>query len=142
MEIKEQISLRFKGVDFPSIQLNSLRPFQESDENNISIDIQPKAFIPSDSPNTFKIIMNVEISAEDFFTLKITAVGSFELSHEDVTPEIRKTFINANSTAIMFPYVRAFVSTLTANIGNVTTPILLPTRFFKGDYIEEANSEQ
>ena len=59
MEIKEQISLRFKGVDFPSIQLNSLRPFQESDENNISIDIQPKAFIPSDSPNTFKIIMNV-----------------------------------------------------------------------------------
>lgn len=142
MEIKEQISLRFKGVDFPSIELNSLKPFKESEQDGIIVDIQPRAFIPSDSANKFKIIMNLEISAEDFFKLKITAVGSFELSSEDVLPEIRKTFINANSTAIMFPYIRSFVSTLTSNIGNVTTPILLPTRFFKGDYIEEANSEE
>lgn len=142
MEIKEQISLRFKGVDFPSIQLNSLKPYKETKEFPISVDINPKAFIPSDSPNTFKIIMDVVIEAEDFFVLKVTGVGSFELSQEDVTPDVRKTFINANSTAIMFPYMRAFIATVTANLGNVTTPILLPTRFFKGDYIEEANSEE
>ncbi|MBL7760410.1 MAG: protein-export chaperone SecB [Sediminibacterium sp.] len=142
MEIKEQISLRFKGISFPSVQLVSSKPYVENEENAIKIDIQPKAFIPSDSPNEFQIIMNVELSAEGYFNLKITGIGSFELSDENVTPEIRKSYINANSTAIVFPYVRAFIATLSANLGNVTTPILLPTRFFKGDYIEEENTEE
>ena len=142
MEIKEQISLRFKGVDFPSVQLSSSKPYKEDKDNPISVEINPRAFIPADSPNTFKIIMDVRIEAEDFFLLNVTGVGLFELSQLDVTPEIRKTFINANSTAIVFPYMRAFISSLTSSLGNVTTPILLPTRFFKGDYLEEANTEQ
>jgi preprotein translocase subunit SecB len=141
MEIKEQISLRFKGISFPSVQLASNKPYVETEGNNIKIDIQPKAFIPADSPNKFQIIMNVELSADDYFNLKVTGIGSFELSEENVTPEIRKSFINANSTAIVFPYIRAFIATLTSNLGNVTTPILLPTRFFKGDYLEEQNTE-
>lgn len=142
MEIKEQISLRFKGIDFPSVQLNSIKPYIEGGENKISVEIQPKAFIPSDNTNTFKIIMTVDISAEDCFNLKVTGVGNFEISKEDISPETRRSFINANSTAIVFPYIRAFISSLTCNLGNVTTPIILPTRFFKGDYIEEANTEQ
>ena len=138
MIVKEEFLSKLR----PSVQLNSLKAYKEDADNPISVDIKPKAFIPSDSPNTFKIIMDVEIKADDFFHLKVTGVGSFELSKEDVTADTRKTFINANSTAIMFPYMRAFIATLTANIGNVTTPILLPTRFFKGDYIEEANTEE
>ena len=142
MEIKEQISLRFKGVDFPQVQLNSFKPFIETENNKIAIDIKPKAFIPNDKQNVFNIIMEIDISAESFFSLKIVAVGHFELSKEEVSDEIRKSFINANSTAIMFPYVRSFISTLTSNIGNVTTPIILPTRFFKGDYLEEVQREE
>jgi preprotein translocase subunit SecB len=139
METGEQVTLRFKGVDFPSIQLNSKKPFKESENSNIKIDIQPRAFIPEDSTNLFKIIMDVELSSEDHFNLKLTAVGNFELSKENVSQEQIKSFINANSTAIMFPYVRAFISMLTSNTGNVTSAILLPTRFFKGDYLEEAS---
>ncbi len=42
----------------------------------------------------------------------------------------------------MFPYMRAFIAIVTANLENTTTPILLPTKFFKGDYIKEATTEQ
>ena len=142
MEIQEQISLRFKGVDFPEVILSSIKPYAENEENKIIIDIKPKAFIPNDKPNIFNIVMEIDISAESFFSLKIVGIGHFELSQEDVSAEIRKSFINANSTAIMFPYVRSFISTLTSNIGNVTTPIILPTRFFKGDYLEEVQKEE
>lgn len=142
MEIEEQIRLRFTGVDFPSVILNSIKPSTEIDTQNIKINIQPKVFIPSDSPNTFKIIMKVELEATDYFTLNVTGVGTFELSKEDVSDEVRRTFINANSTAIMFPYVRAFISTLTSNLGGVMSPILLPTRFFKGDYLEEVTTQK
>jgi preprotein translocase subunit SecB len=133
MEINEQIKLRFKGVDFPTIHLNSVKPFKESEEQKVKVDIRPKVFIPEGSQNLFKIIMEVECSAEGYFTLMVTGVGSFELSQEEVSEEIRKSFINANSTAIVFPYIRAFISNITSNLGAVITPILIPTRFFKGE---------
>lgn len=138
MEITEQIKLRFKGVDFPSVQLKSLQPYKENDDLKMKINIQPKVFVPTDTKHTFKIIMQVDLSVDQYFSLSVTGVGLFELTEEEVSPEVRKNFINANSTAIMFPYVRAFISTITANLGNVTTPIILPTRFFKGDLEETA----
>ncbi len=133
MEITEQIKLRFTGVDFPVIHLNSIKPFKESEEQKVKVEIKPKVFIPDGVRNIFKIIMEVECSADGYFTLDVTGIGTFELSQEDVTDEVRKSFINANSTAIVFPYVRAFIGNITSNLGAVTTPILIPTRFFKGD---------
>ena len=32
----------------------------------------------------------------------------------------------------MFPYIRSFISTLTANLGNVTGPLTIPIQFFNG----------
>ncbi len=46
--------------------------------------------------------------------------------------EKKKNFINANAPAIMFPYIRAFVTTLTSNIGLGMAPIVIPPHFFKG----------
>lgn len=141
MEITEQIKLRFKGVDFPSVILKSIKPYKENDSHPMRININPKVFIPKDSQNSFKIIMEVDLSVEEYFVLNVTAVGLFELTEEEVSEDIRKSFINANSTAILFPYVRSFISSLTSSLGNVTSSILLPTRFFKGDYLEEITQE-
>lgn len=142
MEINEQIRLRFIGVDFPSVHLNSTKLHTDIEEFPILVNIEPKVFLPKDSQNTFNIIMNVDISAEDHFTLNVVAVGHFELTQEEVSEEIRKTFINANSTAIMFPYVRAFISTITANLGDVMNRVILPTRFFKGELEEVAQLDE
>ena len=44
-----------------------------------------------------------------------------------------KPFIDINAPAIMFPYVRAFLSTLTANLGAGFPPIILPPQIFQGE---------
>ena len=46
---------------------------------------------------------------------------------------LRSTFINTNAPAIMFPYIRSFISTLTSNVGNVTGTLNIPPQFFKGN---------
>lgn len=137
MEVKEQVKLRFLGVDFPSVQFTSVKQYLPDDGNPVSITIVPKAFLPKDRLHVFHVLMDVEVSLKEHFTLKILGIGYFEVASKiDVTDEMRKVFINANSTAIMFPYVRAFISTFTSNLGELMTPIILPTQFFKGDLEE------
>lgn len=137
MEVNSQIQLKFHGVDFPVINLKSDNPFVNSPENLINIDIKPKVFYPKNEPNFFKIIQEVKLSSSNFFELFIVSVGTFELQ-SDVDSNLRKTFVNKNAPAIMFPYIRSFISTLTVNIGNVTSPLLIPTQFFNGE-LEEIN---
>ena len=140
MEIKEQTRLRFIGMDFPSIEMRSKKPFIETEDNKVNIEITPRFFTPKSPKNLFKIIMQAELSVDDHFELKIVGIGTFELSKEDVSEDERRMFVNANATAIVFPYMRALIATITANVGKVITPILLPPRFFHGD-IEQSKKE-
>jgi preprotein translocase subunit SecB len=135
VEVATQIQLKFHGVDFPVINLKSDNPFVQSPENIINIDIKPKVFYPKEQPDFFKIIQEIKLNADNFFELFIVAVGTFELK-ADVDMNLKKGFVNNNAPAIMFPYIRAFISTLTTNIGNVTTPLIIPTQFFKGELEE------
>lgn len=132
MEIKSS-KLHFIGVDFPTVELRSLQPYGKGNDTKISIDIKPSYFLPEGEDNLFKIIMSADLSAENYFSLNIMVVGTFEIKKDgNVTKEERDSFINANSVAIVFPYLRAFIANFTSNLGNVTTPITLPARFFHG----------
>lgn len=131
MEIKDQPKLRFEGVDIINVKFVSSSLKKES---KIDIQVEPQVFIPSDHPSMFKIIMKIILTGEDHFHLELVALGNFEISGvEEVTAEIRNNLINANATAIMFPYIRAFISTFTSNLGNTTGAITIPTKFFKGE---------
>ncbi len=138
MEVSNQIQLKFHGVDFPIINLNSDKPFIQNEDNKIDFDIVPKVFYPKDQPEYFKIIQEIKLSSDNHFNLFILAIGTFELKN-DIDDKIKKSFVNINAPAIMFPYIRAFISTLTTNLGNVTGPLNIPTQFFKGD-LEEISS--
>lgn len=135
MEVADQIQLKFHGVDFPVINLKSENPFVQSPGNVINIDIKPKVFYPTEQPDYFKIIQEVTLSSSNFFELFIISVGTFELK-ANVDENLKKVFVNINAPAIMFPYVRAFITTLTTNLGNVTSPLIIPTQFFKGELEE------
>ena len=134
MEIKNQPKLRFMGVDIINVNFISSTLKKES---KIDIKVEPQVFLPADHPDIFKIIMKVILTGEENFHLDLVAVGNFEVSSvEEVTSEIRNNLINANATAIMFPYIRAFISTFTANLGDTTGAITIPTKFFKGEIKE------
>lgn len=140
MEILGQIQLKFHGVDFPVINLNSEKHFIHNEDNRIDIDIKPKVFYPKDEPEYFKIIQEIKLSSDKYFDLFILAVGTFELKAE-IDEKTKKSFVNINAPAIMFPYVRSFISTLTANLGNITGTLTIPTQFFKGE-LEEILDEE
>lgn len=135
MEVADQIQLKFHGVDFPVINLKSDNPFVQSPDNIINLIITPKVFYPKNQPDLFKIVQQINLSCENYFELSIVSVGTFELK-ADVDVNLKKSFVNNNAPAIMFPYLRAFISTLTSNIGNVTSPLIIPTQFFKGELEE------
>lgn len=137
MEVSKQIQLKFHGVDFPTINFQSEQIYVQNDENSINIDIKPRVFYPKDQPDFFKIIQEISLTTEGVFYLFIIAVGTFELK-ADIDEKTKKSFVNLNAPAIMFPYIRAFISTLTANIGILTGTLTLPAQFFKGE-LEEIN---
>lgn len=138
MSTTNQIKLKFTSVDFPVVNFHSDK--QLLDDQEININIEPKVFFPKDFPNTFKIIQEVNVSVKDTFNLFIVAIGSFELN--DVEDEkMKNNFININAPAIMFPYIRSFISTLTSNLGNVTGTLNIPPQFFKGEIKKITESE-
>jgi preprotein translocase subunit SecB len=136
MESGNQILLSFLGVDFPSVNFSSQKA-TVGKNTKIEINIEPKYFCPKDSPDSYTIIMNVLLKSEEYFELNVTALGYFKLSgSEEITDETRKSFINVNSVAIMFPYIRSFISTFTSNLGKVIDTVTIPTRFFRGELKE------
>lgn len=134
MEIINQPKLLFHGVDFVNIKFDTLN--QYDNKSGIDLNIEPKVFYPKDNDLIFKIIMDITLHSDDFFDLNIVAVGTFELDKEFDETDLKKVFVNTNAPAIMFPYVRAFITTLTSNLGNVTGALTVPTQFFQGDLHE------
>jgi len=134
METQDQPKLRFHGVDIVKVDFSSKSRY-EPEKQSLKIHTDAKVFFPKENPKLFNILMDVSVDAPEFFHFRIFAIGAFECS-EEIDENIRKNFINVNAPAIMFPYIRSFITTFTSNLGNVTHPIIIPVRFFKGDMEE------
>lgn len=133
MEVKEQIKLTFHGVDIFNVQFFSENPMDNS--KNIDLNIIPRVFYPDNVSLEFKIIFEVTVKSEGFFNLSMQAVGHFSIEKE-VDDRVKKNFVNVNAPAIMFPYIRSFITTFTSSLGNSTGSIVLPPHFFKGELEE------
>ncbi len=138
MELKDQVKLGFNGVDIVNINFKALSP--RSEEMKFDINCVPKIYYPEDDSNKFNIIMDVEINCEKHFELSLSAIGNFEIG-EDIEEELKSTLMRVNSPAIMFPYVRSFISTLSSNMGRSIGSLVIPTQFFQGEIEEVKLSE-
>jgi preprotein translocase subunit SecB len=134
MEVSNQPRLMFHGVDFVNIKFDTYQQYDS--KAGIDLKIEPKVFYPENNKIFFRVFMEVSIDCKDFFNLNIVGIGNFEFEKEFEDEVLKKTFVNSNAPAIMFPYVRAFVTTLTSNLGNVTGTLTIPTQFFQGDLPE------
>jgi preprotein translocase subunit SecB len=133
MEIKEQPKLIFSGIDILKLNFNAKNPSEKDFKTDIKC--TPRVFYPKNKANAFHIIMDVEVESENFFAIQLSAIGNFQLS-EELTEELKIKFVNSNAPAIMFPYIRAFISMLTSNLGRAASTVTIPTYFFKGDLEE------
>ena len=129
----EKPQLSFHGVDILEIKFHANKPIES--DIDISFDIQPRVYYPVDEKNAFKIHMNVLLKAGENYELEITALGSFSFD-QIIDENLKKSYINLNGPAIMFPYVRAFITTISSNSGNSMGSVSIPPRSF-GVTLEE-----
>jgi len=111
------------------------KPLEGEEKTDLNVDA--KLFPMAEGSQEFRIWMEVEVKVQDCWEIKVSGFGDFELLSD--LADIRK-FINVNAPAIMFPYFRSFISTLTANTGGSVPLITIPPRFFKGE-LEEVKIE-
>lgn len=137
MEVGKQTKLAFLGVDILNVNFNAI--YRSEGDRSININCTPRVFYPKNNNSAFKIVMDIELKDDKYFELSVNAIGNFELDHS-LTDDVKKTLVNANAPAIMFPYIRSFISTLTANMGDAVGTLTIPTQFFKGE-LEEIPSQ-
>jgi len=92
--------------------------------SDLSIDFIPRGEL-NKGTKKFNLYLEVQISnSEKTFLINIIAVGFFEYSIESGDDKL-KNYFYVNAPAILFPYIRAYISTLTNLSGY--SPVNLPT---------------
>jgi len=128
MEISKQPKLRLFGVNIVDVKFELFNP---NPEKNIDFNFDAKIFYPKTSPNEFRILMNAILN-NSMFNLNLTAIGEFEIQSDSLEKDKRQAMVQSTATAILFPYVRSFISTFTSNLGKFPGTIMVPIHFFKG----------
>ena len=121
--MSEQIAkFRFKGF---SIQKSLIEIKGDlNTDNKIDVEFKQASGI-EDSDSLYMHVLGVSIKdREDKLNIEVEAKGFFEFDKE-LDADTRSRFFNVNAPAILFPYVRAYITTLTSLSG--ICPVILPT---------------
>ena len=96
------------------------------DESTLSLDLEPHGIFDTNQ-KSFKLIFDFKAVAEksERVVAEVTCEAEFQFKDANSFDEIPPFFF-PNSIAIVFPYLRAMVSTLTLQ-ANMKRPIILPT---------------
>ena len=115
---------QFRFIDFKvikSIYQIDVPKFKQGGKLDVNFKFPAELDYAQGQPINFQ--MEVLIENEDkSLRIQVGIIGVFE-SDVDITKE--KSFIEVSAPAIIFPYIRAYVSNLTSMSG--IQPILLPT---------------
>ncbi len=134
----EQVSLRFLGFNIIEVDVSCKKMYDR--ETRVDTTITPKIYYPKNASDEFSIIMEVSLECKNVFSISFMGVGDFRINQE-ISDEIKRNFIHTNAPAIVFPYCRSFVSTLTSNLGDTLGTINIPPRFFDEE-LEEIVAER
>ena len=112
---------QYKGflIKKSSININN------RDEKDFSIGFKPSGIL-NRKESTFILNLETNITSKsESKGLNISVEAEGEFNYENITDEQLDNFLYVNASAILFPYIRAYISSLTALSG--INPITLPT---------------
>lgn len=96
----------------------------ENHSNTINLNFDPKGVISKEN-SCFKLQLGVKIDdIDESFHIEVIIVADFYFD-TDISQENLNNYFFINAPALLFPYVRAYISTLTTLSG--INPINLPT---------------
>ncbi len=79
----------------------------------------------NDAERRMRLLLIARIDSQNkAMHIEVKAEGYFEFE-QNITEEEQKIFFNTSAPAILFPYVRAYIGSLTALSG--VSPVVLPT---------------
>lgn len=117
----ENSKFQFKGFN---ITRSLIEVNEKQKLSKISIEFEPKGFLNKKS-NTFDLHLGIKIQDDNkSFKIEVQAVAFYEFESEIAISSPSSLFY-VNAPAILFPYIRAYISTLTNLSG--FPPINLPT---------------
>lgn len=118
--------LIFEDYEVEKIEFYNNLNFDGKDNINIDLDIDSSINF-SDDNSGFLLKLSVKLFKDAVknnypFSMNLSVIGIFKLDTKN--KEKISTFAEVNGVAILFPYIRAIISTYTAN-ANVP-PLILP----------------
>jgi preprotein translocase subunit SecB len=117
----EDSKFQFKGFH---IVRSLIERNEKESSKKINLDFAPKGFI-NKNDSTFQLHLGVRIEDENkSFLIEINAIANFVFENKEGLDNLSK-FFYVNAPALLFPYIRAYISTLTNLSG--FEPINLPT---------------
>jgi len=121
--MSEAKEISFKFINF--LVKESHIVLNEQGEFKISVDFNPKGYVFK-SLNQFHLELNIEVKEEsNRFNIKLSTIAVFEFDSEIDIEKYSSSLFIVNAPAIAFPYLRAYITNLTAQSGLFT--ITLPT---------------
>lgn len=104
-----------------SVFMRTPSDYNRDEEKNV-FDIKPYGVLDIEEKQ-FQLTLSVTLTdLEERIYIEVDMMGLFQYEGDE---EEIKPFIYMNASAILFPYVRAYITTLTANSGLST--VILPT---------------
>lgn len=126
---KKNISeLKFENYLVKEVNFNINNRFENSEKLDLDIDFNQELEIDYEQKKAVIVLecnlFKDAISCNYPFELNISIMGFFEFSSEIGENEIID-MLEVNGTAILFPYLRSIITTITGSLG--IQPIILPT---------------
>lgn len=119
----ENSQFQFKGFKIKK----SLIDINNNDDLDLSIKFNPSGILDK-KESTF--ILNLGIIIKDSDKLNIEILSESFFKYSNISDDKLSNFLYLNAPAIIFPYLRAYISSLTALSG--INPITLPTLNLSG----------
>ena len=117
-------------LKFNNYHVNNITYFQNKDKNFSNLEVNPDFYskINFDEKNQkATLILGIKVVAKSAFKLDVEIEGSFSYDFEKDNSKIGfKTLLTNNGVAILYPYLRSIVSSVTG-LSNEFPQLLLPT---------------
>ena len=122
MDKVEKSAFQFKESQI--VETHIVKKEGQEVSGNIHLDFNPRGEILKDQ-NLYKILLGIIINDDDAsIKINVEAIGYFEFS-DSIDQNTLNNLFFVNAPAILFPYIRAYISTLT-NLSGIET-VTLPT---------------
>jgi len=123
---QNKVAITFKGYKINNVIFIA---DEKADDSNREIEVQlgidPCIINEKEFSVTFKLVVTDELNK---LSIEMSAIAFFATADSIVEDFKDSNFVRINAPAIVFPYLRAYISNLTVGAG--FSPIVLPTLNF------------